>query len=577
MASVRERPSCRWSRVSGSDLCSEGDKLDEQELNDVFNDSELSNNIISTPTQSTTTNRKIILSKFDSQDLIVNCSSSTCGRRLLLSRRKCYLCDHTFCLDCTSHSRELGGTLRHTCATCFADLHVRQQPGHQRDLKGLFSLRRRVLPPAPYNGYGLNRPLSRSRQYGIQVERELQRLCCGYADSTSTRLRSSISDLVGAAKMPRWQQGALWQPGHEVAGCNTCRKEFSLLSSRQHCRVCGRVFCPECVAQVLMLYKSSAGDSSAQWALNGVEGIPSAEPPVFQLFRICPSCQSQIEQLLLQARTSEERDHQLDTSENFLDSLRELYRSLLKHKLFVLDSLPSFVHRVEVLSRGSSDGALARELSRLQTDLSDHFSLLAVELQRFQFLDPTSSRQQTLLSNVSKAFLAFYHTNMPTFRMVTRQLHEIFSPDVMQIILEHNNYTTLNIVYLLIRQLCLELTYIVSKFQTSERLFEKLVELDDVIISELEMVVTKRGEEWESHKSAVSKHVKEQFSEKPMVYTGKHRSFYSEELVHKRVQEKLLLCLRTLEARTNEKSFQATKSALRSLQRKRGLLRGITV
>ena len=113
-----------------------------------------------------------------------------------------------------------------------------------------------------------------------------------------------------------------------------------------------------------------------------------------------------------------------------------------------------------------------------------------------------------------------------------------------------------------------------SKFQVSERLFEKLVELDDVIISELEIVVAKRGEEWESHKSAVSKHVKAQFSQKPMVYTGKHRSLYSEELVHKRVQEKLLLCLRTLEARTNEKSFQTTKSALRSLQWKRRLLRG---
>ena len=147
MASVRERPSSRWSCVSGSDLCSEGEKLDGQELNDVFNDSELSNNIISTPTQSTTTNRKSILSKFDSQDLIVNCSSSTCGRRLLLSRRKCYLCDHTFCLDCTSHSRELGGNYPKTHLRYLLRGPARATaPGHQRDLKGLLSLRRRVLP-----------------------------------------------------------------------------------------------------------------------------------------------------------------------------------------------------------------------------------------------------------------------------------------------------------------------------------------------------------------------------------------------------------------------------------------------
>ena len=573
MASVRERPSSRMLRVE-SDLCSEGDKLDEQELNDVFNDSELSGGTISTALQGT--NKKNILPRFETQDLISNCSNSLCGRKLLLSRRRCYLCGHIFCPDCTSHTRELGGTLRHTCAPCFADLHVRQQPGHQRDLKGFFSLRRRTVPPAPYNGYK-SRPLSSSRQLGIQVERELQRLCSGYSESTSTRLRSSISDLVGTAKMPRWQQGVLWQPGHEVGACHTCRKEFSLLSNRQHCRICGRVFCSECVAPVLMLYKSSAGDSTAQWALNGVEGSPSAEPPVFQLFRICRGCKCQTEQLLLRARTAEEQEQHLGSSESFLESLGELYRSLLRHKLFVLESLPPFVQRVEGLSRGSSDSDLARELSRLQTDLSDHFSLLAVELQRFRFLDPSSNRQHTILNNMSKAFLAFYHTHMPTFRIVTRQLHEIFSPDVMQVILEHNNYTALNIVYLLIRQLCLELTYIVSKFQMSQGLFEKLGELDDLIVDELELVVAKRGEDWETHKSAVSKHVKTQFNEKPFVYTGKQRSLYSEELVNKRVQEKLLLCLRTLEARTDEKSFLATKSALRSLQRKRVLLRGITV
>ena len=576
MASVREHTS-RWSLRAGTDLCSEADKLDEQELNDVFNDSESSAPQISLPILGTGTNRKGILSKLESQDLIVNCANSLCGKKLLLSRRKCYLCGHMFCLECTSHSRELGGTLRNTCAPCFADLHVRQQPGHQRDLKGLFSLRRGVIPPAPYNGYNRSRPLSTSRQRGIQVERELLRLCSGYSDSTSTRFRSSISDLVGTAKMPKWQQGALWQPGHEVGACHACRREFSLLSSRQHCRVCGRVFCWECVAPVLMLYKSSVGDSSALWALNGLEGCPSAEPPVFQLFRVCRSCRNLIEQLLLQSRTAEQQEQQLDTSDNFLESLLELYRSLFRHKLFVLESLPPFVQRVDELSRGSSDGVLARELSRLQTDLSDHFSFLAVEVQRFRFLEPTSNRQQSLLNSVSKAFLTFYHINMPAFRVVTRKLHEVFSPDVMLVILEHNNYTALNIVYLLIRQLCLELTYIVSKFQMSQKLLEKLGELDDVIVEELEIVVAKRGDDWESHKSAVSKHVKAQFSGKPLVYTGKHRNLYSEDTVYKRVMEKLLLCLRTLEARTDEKSFKGTKSALRLLQRKQALHRGRTV
>ena len=552
----------------------EEDKLNEQDLNDVFNESES----FSAPQLATKPVRNI-LSKLDSQELITQCCNPHCSKKLIFNRRKCYLCGRSFCYECTSHSRELGGTLRQTCAPCFADLHVRQQPGHLRDLKGFFYMNRRTVPiQTPVsNGYHKAQPVNRRRNLNIQVSKEMERLCTGFSKSTSSRFKSSLSEWVGTAKMPEWQQGMFWQPGHEVTACHTCRKVFSLLSIKQHCRICGRVFCTDCTTPVLMLYKNSVEDTMTHWAINGLEGCPAVEPPVFQLLRLCRSCELQTQQLLLEKRTIVEKVEERDTSEVFVENLLDLYIALYIHKMYILNTLPPFIQQVEGLSRGTSDRNMSNELSRIQADLSDHFSLLAVELQRFRFLHPSTNRQHTILSNMSKGFMAFYHIHMPTFRLVTKDLYEIFSPDVLRFILEHNNYNTINIIYLIVRQLCLELLQIVSRFQLCQELFGRLSDLNDLVVKELQGVVEKRGENWEDHKSAASELVKTQYKRKPFVYTGKDKSLYSEEKIGEKVREKMLLCIRRLEARTEEKSFVKIKQILSTFKWRRSLVRGITV
>ena len=570
---TRERHRTQLTRQSEYSSLNEEDKLNEQDLNDVFNESES----FSTP-QIGAKPIKNILSKLDSQDLITQCCNPHCSKKLIFYRRKCYLCGRNFCYECTSHSRELGGTLRQTCAPCFADLHVRQQPGHQKDLKGIFSLKRGATPvqTSLSNGYHKTQPVNRRRNMNIQVSKEIERLCTGFSKSTSSRFRSSLSEWVGTAKMPEWQQGMFWQPGHEVTACHTCRKVFSLLSNKQHCRICGRVFCTDCTTPVLMLYKNYIEDTT-HWAINGLEGCPDVEPPVFQLLRLCRSCELQTQQLLLEKRTIVEKVEERDTSEIFVESLLDLYTALYKQKTYILNTFPPFIQQVEGLSRGTSDRNLTNELSRIQADLSDHFSLLAVELQRFRFLHPSTNRQHTILSNVSKGFMAFYHIHMPTFRLVTKDLYEIFSPDVLRCILEHNSYNAINITYLIVRQLCLELLQIVSKFQMCQELFGKLSDLNDVVVEELQGVVEKRGDVWEDHKSAASELVKTQFKKKPFVYLGKDKSLYSEERIREKIQEKMLLCIRRLEARTEEKSFVKIKRILNTFKWRRGLVRGITV
>ena len=554
---------------------SQGERLNKQELNAIFTDSESSYDArLIVPTSKSA---QSIFTRLESQDVLTHCSNSLCNKKLIFHRRSCYLCGRDFCFECTSHYRELGGSLRQTCAPCFADLHVRQQPGLQKDLKGFLCMKRGAKKTQPQNRFQKPVPSDRRNRFAVDANKELERLCEGFSESTSTRLRSSFSELVSTAKMPKWQQGKFWQPGSEVRACYTCRKELSFLRlGKQFCRVCGRVFCSECTSPLLMLYKDAKG--SAEWAINGLEGCPTDEPPVFQLLRICRSCQLQAERLLIERSVDVEKGEELETNMGFMDKLRDLYTLLLKHKLHVLRALPSFVRRVEALAAGnSSDSDLARELSKQQRDLSDHFSLLAVELQSFHSLEAASSRQHAILSNVSKAFLSFHHEHMPTFRCVTRDLHDIFTPDVMDIILEHNNYSTLNSIYLVVRQLCLELTYVLSELSMSQDLFDKLVEASEVILVELRSVVEKRGEDWEAHKSAISDMVKTQCKQKPFVFVGKRKGLYTEKKIYQKVEKKLLFCIRILEARTDEKSFVNSKRTLTSVLPKKVLHRGVTV
>eukprot|EP00656_Telonema_subtile_P031048 TRINITY_DN3401_c0_g1_i3.p1 TRINITY_DN3401_c0_g1~~TRINITY_DN3401_c0_g1_i3.p1 ORF type:complete len:218 (+),score=40.16 TRINITY_DN3401_c0_g1_i3:94-747(+) len=55
-------------------------------------------------------------------------------------------------------------------------------------------------------------------------------------------IRDRISQVLAMAKRPRWQRD------QDAATCSGCRKAFSLLRRRHHCRGCGLVFCDSCAS-----------------------------------------------------------------------------------------------------------------------------------------------------------------------------------------------------------------------------------------------------------------------------------------------------------------------------------------
>lgn len=44
--------------------------------------------------------------------------------------------------------------------------------------------------------------------------------------------------------------GRKWTEDSDVISCNLCRKEFSLIVRKHHCRNCGQIFCNECSSKM---------------------------------------------------------------------------------------------------------------------------------------------------------------------------------------------------------------------------------------------------------------------------------------------------------------------------------------
>ena len=167
-----------------------------------------------------------------------------------------------------------------------------------------------------------------------------------------------------------------------------------------------------------MLYKNSVEDTMTHWAINGLEGCPAVEPPVFQLLRLCRSCELQTQQLLLEKRTIVEKVEERDTSEVFVENLLDLYIALYIHKMYILNTLPPFIQQVEGLSRGTSDRNMSNEIQNTSR-LVLNICLLAFEQKTsLQFLASSLLIQSNIfiLSTMSQGvygFLSYSHANLP--------------------------------------------------------------------------------------------------------------------------------------------------------------------
>ena len=58
------------------------------------------------------------------------------------------------------------------------------------------------------------------------------------------------AEAASVASAPSKLASVLWMPDNSARTCHNCRKTFSVLVRRHHCRSCGRIFCSACLKEV---------------------------------------------------------------------------------------------------------------------------------------------------------------------------------------------------------------------------------------------------------------------------------------------------------------------------------------
>ncbi|KAI9025911.1 hypothetical protein CLU79DRAFT_789750 [Phycomyces nitens] len=88
----------------------------------------------------------------------------------------------------------------------------------------------------------LGSPLSKSRS----VDSDTQSIITTFSVSTSNSLGRILARLRGQKSDKEF-----WMPDEQCKECYKCRKPFTLLRRRHHCRTCGQIFCAKCASHAV--------------------------------------------------------------------------------------------------------------------------------------------------------------------------------------------------------------------------------------------------------------------------------------------------------------------------------------
>ncbi|KAI7871240.1 hypothetical protein BDF14DRAFT_1764825 [Spinellus fusiger] len=96
-------------------------------------------------------------------------------------------------------------------------------------------------PPTPVD-YCIGTPLRPSRS----TDSDTQSIITTFSVSTSNSLARILARLRGQKSDKEF-----WMPDEQCKECYKCRKQFTLLRRRHHCRTCGQIFCAKCASNVV--------------------------------------------------------------------------------------------------------------------------------------------------------------------------------------------------------------------------------------------------------------------------------------------------------------------------------------
>ena len=349
-----------------------------------------------------------------------------------------------------------------------------------------------------------------------------------------------------------------------------CRFQFRMTSRKIHCRICGQVFCSTCTQDEILLYLDP--QDQAKWAVNGKEGGPKIPPERYETLPICCMCSEELQSVLL-----------LDLSQppaevsDFASRLGEVQKKLTSFTTKIETWLPQYQQIVDSLDiePGSPSSVRGRhplrQLVKVQSDLSDIFSRMAVHSQNLKKLQPQTESQERLVRYMMISTFQFYSENMYLFRTSKARLAELMPVDNMDEMQAIVNHQSMDKIYLLVQQLMYEAINLEKQYKFNRDFFLQLIEVVKSIEAEFRVFLEKRGESWEKQVTFVREFVQGEMKsgrrriDIPRTLPRHHpkSAKYVQYLVVSKCSTVMHECLRELEAKTTDRSFTETKESMR--------------
>ena len=345
------------------------------------------------------------------------------------------------------------------------------------------------------------------------------------------------------------------------------RFQFRMTSRKIHCRICGQVFCSTCTQDEIILYLDP--QDRARWAINGKEGGPKTPPERFEMLRICSWCSEELQTVLLHELT-------LPPPEvfDFVAQLGNVHKKVTSFTTKIEQWLPQYHNLVDALDiePGAPNSVGGRHpfrrLVKVQSDLSDVFSRLAVHSQALKKLQPQTDSQKTLVRHMMISTFQFYSENMYLFRASKAHLAELMPVDGMDEMQAIVNHQSMDRIHLLVQQLIYEAISLKERYKLNSDFLTQLVEVVKCIEAEFSVFLEKRGEDWKEHVKSVNQFVEgEMKSNRRRIDVSRHQAKsprYLQYLVVSQCSTVVHECLRELEAKTTERSFPETKESMRT-------------
>ncbi len=496
------------------------------------------------------------------------CGNLKCRKRFtsaLKCRRNCNMCGEVFCRDCTNFRRKLSASAKpdplgmyfNVCELC---LFLESECGMSNDLLREFSDHRREILGLKKAAVSCNlrNPLCGQKPSELKylvLKRELTKLMVGFKQNTGL-----VQEILAEVKVPAWQKLPQWVDSSKASGCFSCGGTFGVFTGRikkVNCRVGGQVFCSKCCPDAIVIYCEG---QKVKWAINGRPGAPSVKPSIYTLLPICCHCVLDLQEITLQTVT------QPDTTVSvYLENIYQMHQKLSKLQSQIETILPKYMMVVDALDmtdnspRSINERNPLQSLVKIQTDLSDAFSSLAMQSQSLKHLKPEGKTDKKLHSNIMVGVYCYYSENMYQFRLAKCRLSELMPTDQLEEIQLNVSQRSMERVHVYLQQLMFELLDLKLHNAISEKMFELIMESIRCMEEELKLFLKYRNESWEKHAECSVNFVRSELEAGRRTLT-----LFNSDLcvVMSQISSRLHECYRELQAKTVDREFPSTKQSI---------------